>query len=225
MPLSANLAKYPPAIFVTGTDTDAGKSYISAALIRHLAAQSLRVIGMKPVASGASFIQGEWVNADVAQLVAASNVAAPRALINPYCFAPAIAPHIAAQQAAVDIQFAPILEAFQQLCQLADVVIVEGAGGWLVPLNATQTIADLALALQIPVLLVVRIRLGCINHALLSAQAIQQSGLTLLGWVANCLDEDMPVMQENISTLKKMINAPCLAVVGKDQMPEFNLDI
>jgi dethiobiotin synthetase len=149
----------------------------------------------------------------------------PRALINPYCFAPAIAPHIAAQQAAVDIQFAPILEAFQQLRQLADVVIVEGAGGWLVPLNATQTIADLALALQIPVLLVVRIRLGCINHALLSAQAIQQSGLTLLGWVANCIDEDMPVMQENISTLKKMINAPCLAVVGKDQMPEFDLDI
>ena len=216
---------HPSAIFVTGTDTDSGKTYISAALLRHFAKQSLRVVGMKPVASGADKTEHGWHNQDVMQLREASNVQADSQWINPYCFAPAIAPHIAAQQAGIEIHFAPILEAFQQLCQQADVVVVEGAGGWLVPLNDKQTMADLAQALQIPVLLVVRMRLGCINHALLSVHAIQQSGLPLLGWVANCIDEEMPVLAQNIATLKSMINAPCLAVVGKHQTPKFELAI
>ncbi len=217
--------RYPRAIFVTGTDTDAGKTYISTALLQHFARQSLRVVGMKPVASGASEVDGVLCNSDVMQLRQASNVQAPMHLINPYCFAPAIAPHIAAQQAQVDIDLQHIAQAYQQLCSMSDVVIVEGAGGWLVPLNGQQTIADLAQTLNIPVLLVVRIRLGCINHALLSVQAIQYSGLKLLGWVANCMDPDMPVMQQNIDTLKHMIAAPCLAVVTHNQTPKFDLPI
>ncbi|NBW60737.1 MAG: dethiobiotin synthase [Methylophilaceae bacterium] len=209
-------------MFVTGTDTDAGKTYISAALLRHFAAQSLRVVGMKPVASGVTELDGVLHNSDVTQLRQASNVQADVRWINPYCFAPAIAPHIAAQQAGVTIDLQQIKQAYEQLCGMADVVVVEGAGGWLVPLNGQQTIADLAQLLDIPIVLVVRIRLGCINHALLSVADIQRRGLTLLGWVANCMEDEMPVMQENIATLQQLIAAPCLAVVGHHGQVNFN---
>jgi dethiobiotin synthetase len=215
-------SQHQRAMFVTGTDTDAGKTYISAALLRHFAAQSLRVVGMKPVASGATELDGVLHNSDVTQLRQASNVQADVRWINPYCFAPAIAPHIAAQQAGVAIDLQQIKQAYEQLCGMADVVVVEGAGGWLVPLNGQQTIADLAQLLDIPIVLVVRIRLGCINHALLSVADIQRRGLTLLGWVANCMEDEMPVMQENIATLQQLIAAPCLAVVGHHGQVNFN---
>jgi len=215
-------SQHQRAMFVTGTDTDAGKTYISAALLRHFAAQSLRVVGMKPVASGAKELDGVLHNSDVTQLRQASNVQADVRWINPYCFAPAIAPHIAAQQAGVTIDLQQIKQAYEQLCGMADVVVVEGAGGWLVPLNGQQTIADLAQLLDIPIVLVVRIRLGCINHALLSVADIQRRGLTLLGWVANCMEDEMPVMQENIATLQQLIAAPCLAVVGHHGQVNFN---
>lgn len=215
-------SQHQRAMFVTGTDTDAGKTYISAALLRHFAAQSLRVVGMKPVASGATELDGVLHNSDVTQLRQASNVQADVRWINPYCFTPAIAPHIAAQQAGVTIDLQQIKQAYEQLCGMADVVVVEGAGGWLVPLNGQQTIADLAQLLDIPIVLVVRIRLGCINHALLSVADIQRRGLTLLGWVANCMEDEMPVMQENIATLQQLIAAPCLAVVGHHGQVNFN---
>jgi dethiobiotin synthetase len=215
-------SQHQRAMFVTGTDTDAGKTYISAALLRHFAAQSLRVVGMKPVASGAKELDGVLHNSDVTQLRQASNVQADVRWINPYCFTPAIAPHIAAQQAGVAIDLQQIKQAYEQLCGMADVVVVEGAGGWLVPLNGQQTIADLAQLLDIPIVLVVRIRLGCINHALLSVADIQRRGLTLLGWVANCMEDEMPVMQENIATLQQLIAAPCLAVVGHHGQVNFN---
>jgi len=215
-------SQHQRAMFVTGTDTDAGKTYISAALLRHFAAQSLRVVGMKPVASGVTELDGVLHNSDVTQLRQASNVQADVRWINPYCFAPAIAPHIAAQQAGVAIDLQQIKQAYEQLCGMADVVVVEGAGGWLVPLNGQQTIADLAQLLDIPIVLVVRIRLGCINHALLSVADIQRRGLTLLGWVANCMEDEMPVMQENIATLQQLIAAPCLAVVGHHGQVNFN---
>ncbi len=215
-------SQHQRAMFVTGTDTDAGKTYISAALLRHFAAQSLRVVGMKPVASGVTELDGVLHNSDVTQLRQASNVQADVRWINPYCFTPAIAPHIAAQQAGVAIDLQQIKQAYEQLCGMADVVVVEGAGGWLVPLNGQQTIADLAQLLDIPIVLVVRIRLGCINHALLSVADIQRRGLTLLGWVANCMEDEMPVMQENIATLQQLIAAPCLAVVGHHGQVNFN---
>lgn len=209
------------AYFITATDTDAGKTYIASALVQHFARQNINSIGMKPIAAGCELISGVLQNSDVHQLTKASNVEAPLRLINPYAFAPPIAPHIGAQQAGVEIALAPIQQAFTQLCQLADVVIVEGAGGFLVPLNDHQTMADLAVSLQIPVILVVGMRLGCINHALLSIQAIQACGLTLAGWVANQIDPDMAMLAENIQTLKQRIHAPCIAEVAWGQTPQF----
>lgn len=208
--------------FITATDTDAGKTYIASALVSHFAQLGLKSVGMKPIAAGCEWVDGVLQNSDMLQLRQASNVDAPLSLINPYAFQPPIAPHIAAQQAGVEIGLDKIQQAFVQLSQLADVVIVEGAGGFLVPLNDTQTMADLAANLNIPVILVVGMRLGCINHALLSVQAIQARGLTLAGWVANQIDPNMAMLTENIQTLKQRINAPCLAEVAWGQTPQFN---
>lgn len=207
------------AYFVVGTDTGVGKTYIASRLVRHFAASGLQVVGMKPVASGCDTgTHGNWenqlVNEDMAALYAASNVKADLDLINPYRFQPAIAPHIAAQQAGVTIDTEVIRQRYQTLQGMADVVIVEGAGGFFVPLNDTETIADLAVKLNIPLVLVVGMRLGCINHALLTVEAIQARGLTLAGWVANRIDAEMPVFEENLASLRQRIAAPCLAVVG-----------
>ncbi len=200
--------------FVVGTDTHVGKTYIASALIRHFVDAGFQTIGMKPVASGCELnAQGECLNEDVQALSAASNVQAPLDLINPYRFTPAIAPHIAAGQIGVVIDVDVITHAYDELSQLADVVVVEGAGGFMVPLNATETLADLALKLNIPIVLVVGMRLGCINHALLTVEAIKARGLTLAGWVANQVDADMPMFAENIASLQQRIDAPCLSLV------------
>ena len=205
-------------LFVTGTDTGVGKSLISAALLHLYAEQGLRVVGMKPVAAGCEPGQ---INDDVALLRAASTVDAPLEWVNPYAFEPPIAPHIAAQQAGVNIDLDHIGECYAQLARQADVVVVEGAGGFLVPINATQTLADLALRLQLPLILVVGMRLGCINHALLTCEAIQQRGLALAGWVANRIDPDMPVFNANLATLSQKIPAPLLGVIPP-LMPKAN---
>jgi dethiobiotin synthetase len=160
---------------------------------------------MKPVAAGCELIDGEWVNADVQKLTTASNVKAPRALVNPYCFNEPIAPHLAAKMAGVEIKIDKITHAYQQLTNMADVVIVEGAGGFLVPLNKTQSLADLAEALNVPVILVVGMKLGCINHSLLTAEAIKARGLALHGWVANHIDPNMTMRKENIETITEQL--------------------
>ena len=202
----------PRHFFVTGTDTGVGKTTVTVRLMQQLIAQGLTVIGMKPVASGCEWLDGRWQNEDVRQLTAASNVSAPPELVNPYCFQPAIAPHIAAEQAGVTIEIKVILEAYRQLTTMADVVIVEGAGGLLVPLNGEQTIADLIQALNIPALLVVGMRLGCINHALLTAHSLKQRHITLCGWVANRIDPQMSVPQENLQTLVGYLQPPLLDI-------------
>ena len=198
----------PRHFFVTGTDTSVGKTTVTVRLMQQLVAQGLTVIGMKPVASGCEWLDGRWQNDDVLQLTAASNVSAPAELINPYCFEPAIAPHIAAAQAGVEIDFNVIRAAYAQLTAMADVVIVEGAGGLLVPLNATQTIADLIQALSLPALVVVGMRLGCINHALLTAQVLKQRNIDFCGWVANNIDPQMSVPQENLQSLITGLQQP-----------------
>lgn len=198
----------PRHFFVTGTDTSVGKTTVTVRLMQQLVAQGLTVIGMKPVASGCEWVDGRWQNDDVLQLTAASNVSAPAELINPYCFEPAIAPHIAAAQAGVEIDFNVIRAAYEQLTAMADVVIVEGAGGLLVPLNATQTIADLIQALSLPALVVVGMRLGCINHALLTAQVLKQRNIDFCGWVANNIDSQMSVPQENLQSLITGLQQP-----------------
>ncbi|HSI25021.1 MAG TPA: dethiobiotin synthase [Methylotenera sp.] len=200
------------AFFVTGTDTGVGKTHIACQLIAAYVAQGYKVIGMKPVAAGCELVDGVWVNEDVLKLEAVSNVQAPRELINPYSFKEAIAPHIAAEKEGVEINIEVIQQAFNKLKDIADIVIVEGAGGFLVPLNTMQTSADLALALNIPVILVVNMKLGCINHSLLTAEAIQARNLTLHGWVANQLDLNMYALAENEATLAQRIQAPRLLI-------------
>lgn len=209
--LSMALSRLPDQFFVTGTDTGVGKTTVTVALMRALVASGRRVVAMKPIASGCEWIDGVWQNEDVAKLVAASNVSAPLSLINPYRFDPPIAPHIAAAQAGVEISLAVIHDAFAALQTLADVVIVEGAGGLLVPINLHQTLADVMQALQLPALLVVGMRLGCINHALLTAAVLRQRQLPLVGWVANQIDPHMAVSQENLATLTEgLAQPPCL---------------
>lgn len=195
--------------FVTGTDTGVGKTTVSCALLRAFAAQGKRVIGMKPVVAGSE--NGKWP--DVEQLIAASNISAAREYVNPYAFDPPISPHIAAQQAGIEIDLAVIQHAYQTLSNQADIVIVEGAGGFLVPVNQTQNGEDLARALNLPVILVVGMRLGCLNHALLTAQAIRIAGLPLAGWVANCVDSQMRVLEENIATLEQRLDGSLLEVM------------
>ena len=193
------------AYFVTGTDTDAGKTHVACQLITHYVEQGLKVVGMKPVAAGCELINGEWVNGDVQKLTAASNVKAPRELVNPYCFNEPIAPHLAANMAGIEINIDKIKQAYQLLSNMADVVIVEGAGGLLVPLNEKESLADLAEALSLPIFLVVGMKLGCINHSLLTAEAIKARGLTLHGWVANHIDPNMAMRKENIETITKQL--------------------
>lgn len=209
-----------PHYFVTGTDTDVGKTLIASALVAYFAKQGLRSVGMKPIAAGGEYVDGDWHNHDVAQLQAASNVDAPLDWMNPYRFEPPIAPHIAAAQSGVTIEIPKLKQCYQDLATIAEVVIVEGAGGFYVPINPTETLADLAVALQLPVILVVGMRLGCINHALLSVAAIASRGLPLAGWVANQLHPDMPMFAENLASLQQRISAPLLGVVPWQAAPD-----
>ena len=209
---------------ILGTDTNVGKTYVAGSLLKHFVQLGLKAVGMKPIASGCELnATGELVNEDVQVLQNASNTKAPLDLINPYRFAPAIAPHIAAQQAGITMQLEVIAQAYLQLTAMADVVIVEGAGGFLVPLNQNQTLADLAKKLNISIILVVGMRLGCINHALLTVEAIEARGLRLAGWVANQIDPDMNNFEENLSSLQQHIVAPCLGVVHWQSEIRFNL--
>ena len=208
--------------FVTGTDTDVGKTYIASALVRHFVEQGYKTIGMKPVAAGCDRVNGELRHGDVEALVAASNVQTALSDVNPYAFVPAIAPHIAAEQAGLNVSLEKIQQAFDGLKSQADVVVVEGAGGFRVPINQQETMADLAIKLNLPVILVVGIRLGCINHALMTAGSIKAAGLNLVGWVANRIDPNMPALEENIATLKAMIKAPCIADVAWNEEPSFS---
>lgn len=200
--------------FVTGTDTEVGKTLISVGLIHALQQHGLKVAAMKPVASGCQMTALGLHNDDALALQEAADIKVDYPAINPYAFEPAIAPHIAAQQAGVTIDLAKLLYDYQQLQSMSDAVVVEGAGGWLVPLTDNQSIADLAVNIKLPVVLVVAIKLGCINHALLTADSIRDTGLDLAGWVANdFLDGDQH--DEIIQSIKARINAPCLGVVPR----------
>jgi len=201
----------PHGFFIAGTDTHIGKTLVAAALLHAYGGLGYRVLGMKPVAAGAEMIDGVWVNEDVAMLRAAGNVQAAPELLNPYLFREAIAPHIAADHKGVRIEIPRIRAAYDALAAQADVVLVEGVGGLLVPLSEHKDAADLAVALNLPLILVVGMRLGCINHALLTLEAITTRGLKLAGWVANRVDPAMPAYHENLATLSKRLPAPLLA--------------
>lgn len=199
--------------FVTGTDTGVGKTLVSAALLHTLARHHSRVVGMKPVAAGLVQSQGEWVAEDALALRAASTVAVAPRLDCPVMLPEPLSPHLAAARAGRHVAVAGLVEAYRELRAQADVVVVEGSGGWRVPLNQHETMADLAAALALPVVLVVGLRLGCLNHALLTAEAIRADGLTLAGWVGNSLDPAMACREENIDTLRQRLAAPLLGVL------------
>ncbi|MDZ7596486.1 MAG: dethiobiotin synthase [Thiobacillus sp.] len=196
-------------LFVTGTDTGVGKTWVAVALIHALRAQGLRVAAMKPVAAGHA--PGE-LNEDVAALLQATNAAADLRDVNPYAFAEPVAPHIAAQRAGVRIELDVIAAAYFRLAATADVVVVEGAGGWRVPLNERDDMADLAQRLDLPVVLVVGLRLGCLNHALLTAESIARRQLPWAGWVGNHVDPAMACQAENVAALHARLPGPCLGV-------------
>lgn len=198
--------------FITGTDTGVGKTLISCALLHALAAQGQCVAGFKPVAAGCDEREQ---NEDARRLRAASTLPLTYGQVNPYCLPRAIAPHLAARQAGMRIEFARILTSFHELTGQTDQVVVEGVGGFWVPLNETQTSADLARELALPVIVVVGLRLGCLNHALLTVAAVAAHGLECAGWVANVLDADMPALQDNIAALRERIAAPLLGVVPR----------
>lgn len=210
----------PKGFFITGTDTGVGKTLFSAALLHALADLGVRAAGMKPVAAGAESRDGAWVNEDVAMLAAASNVKAPAELANPYLFREAIAPHLAADHKGVAIEIPRIAAALDALAGLADVVVVEGVGGFRVPLGPRRDSADLAVRLGLPLILVVGMRLGCLNHALLTAEAIAARGLELAGWVANRIDPAMAAYDENLAALASRLPAPMLAELPSMPWPD-----
>ncbi|MDR0776456.1 MAG: dethiobiotin synthase [Azonexus sp.] len=197
------------AYFLTGTDTEVGKTFVACALLHRARQLGLSAAGLKPVAAGTD---AAGRNDDVEAIRTASSVELPLATVNPWCFAAAIAPHLAAAEEGRVITFAPILATCQAARQSADFVVVEGVGGFRVPLGPDGDSADLAAALGLPVILVVGMRLGCINHALLSAEAIAARDLTLAGWVANQIDPAMARFAANLQTLRDLLPAPLLGV-------------
>ena len=216
--MTASIHPPPPACFITGTDTEVGKTFATCALLLALKGRGIKAVGMKPVAAGTN---EHGCNDDVEALIAASSVAAPRRLNNPYLLHPAIAPHIAAVEEGRSIDIDGIVDSFDTLRGLADVVLVEGVGGFCVPLGPHSDSADLAEQLGLPVILVVGMRLGCINHALLTQQAITARGLELAGWVANRIDPEMARFDENLTALTARIKAPLLGVVPSNSTPDL----
>jgi dethiobiotin synthetase len=201
-------------LFVTGTDTDVGKTFATAALLVALESEGLVVAPMKPVAAGTIMIGGVAMNADVALMMELSRHRYPLRTVNPYCFSDPIAPHIAANRENVNIDLAIIECAYRKLALESDCVLMEGAGGFLVPLTETQSMADIPAQLGLPVILVVGMRLGCINHALLTADAIRHRGLKLSAWIANSPAGRMSAYVENLALLRRMLGAPLLAEIA-----------
>ena len=200
--------------FVTGTDTEVGKTLVTQALMKATVESGRKVVGYKPVASGCVLLEGELKNSDALTLQANSSIPLPYTMHNPYAFAPAIAPHIAAAQANESISLSRLSEGLAQLKATAvDCIFVEGAGGWRLPINERQYLSDWAKVEHLPVILVVGARLGCINHALLTLEAIRHDGLVVAGWVLNHIDPQMSEFEANVAALKLRINAPLLGEI------------
>jgi len=202
-------------IFVTGTDTGVGKTVIACALVRALREEGLRVAVMKPVASGAFQTPEGLRNTDAVALMEAAGAGCPHAYedVNPYCFEPAVSPHIAAKEAGIEVDTRMIKQKYDQLAAGADWVVIEGAGGWFAPINERQAMADLAWTLAVPALLVVGLKLGCLNHARLTRLGVESYGVPLAGWVVSGIDRHMTRVEANLETLERVLGEPPLATV------------
>lgn len=206
--------------FVTGTDTDAGKTLAACGLLAAARGRGLTTAAAKPLAAGTEVTAAGDCNGDAFALAQECSPTLPLAAINPVCFDAPIAPHIAAAHAGVRLTAARLAAHCRRVIDTgADFTVIEGAGGWLVPVNDEETLADVAALLAVPVILVVGMRLGCLNHALLSARAIADTGLILAGWIANCLDADMPVYRDNLRTLEERLPAPLLGEIPRLGQP------
>jgi dethiobiotin synthetase len=205
--------------FVAGTDTGVGKTHATCTLLHAMRAAGLHACGMKPVASGCVETAEGLRNDDALALMAAGSAPVPYEWINPIALREPLSPHLAAAHDGVEIGLAPLLEAFQRLRDIHDVVMVEGVGGWLVPLSRGLLASDIARQWELPVILVVGLRLGCLNHALLTARAIATDGCRLVGWIGNRIDPDMTAVEENLATLRRMLPAPCLGVLPHGVSP------
>ncbi|HID44300.1 MAG TPA: dethiobiotin synthase [Chromatiaceae bacterium] len=201
--------------FITGTDTDCGKTLVTLGFMQLCLERGLKTAGMKPVAAGALLTHEGLLNPDALAIQGLSNPPLSYSAVNPYCYEPAVAPHLAAKMADQHIDLDIIRQQYDQLSASHEAVVVEGAGGWKVPLNSEHDMADLCQRLELPVVLVVGLRLGCINHALLSVEAILCSGQPLLGWIANHVDANMALAEDNIQTLKQRIKAPLLGRIPR----------
>ena len=199
--------------FITRTDTGIGKTWSTVALMQYFKNQGKSVLGMKPVASGCDEIDGQLRNEDALLLQQHASFMLPYRQVNSYAFAPPVSPHIAARQAGVEIELDEITRQYHQLKKQAEIILVEGVGGWMVPLNAGQDIADLAQKLDIPVIVVVGIRLGCINQARMTFGALQKSGVQCHGWIAACVEQEMLMLNENIQTISQSTDMPLIAVL------------
>ena len=210
------MATLARGVFIAGTDTEVGKTRVAVALVRALAGAGVKVAVMKPVAAGAVETADGLRNADALDLIAAANVAAPYPSVNPFCLIEPTSPHIAARSAGIRIDPAVIQHEYAKLTTIAELVVVEGAGGWLAPISDGESMEDVARALDLPVILVVGLRLGCLNHALLTAQAVRAAGLELVGWVANSIQPRFAHAAENIALLERRLPAPLLESVAFD---------
>jgi dethiobiotin synthetase len=209
--LKSELFNAPLSCFITGTDTEIGKTLVASAIVHLQAQKGYKVAGMKPVAAGAYLKEGVWCNEDVDSLMSASSVKLDQKLICPYLFMSPVAPHIASQEEGRLIEPNQIVKSFREIKQQTEAVVVEGVGGFRVPLTKEFDTADLALELDLPVIMVVGLRLGCISHALLTTEAIAARGLKLIGWVANCVSPSMQKTEDNLIALKERIQAPLIA--------------
>jgi dethiobiotin synthetase len=206
--------------FITGTDTNVGKTYATLVLMHYFKQQGKTVVGMKPVAAGCELYDGQLKNEDALLLQAHASIQVDYDLMNPYSYLLPVSPHIAGIDNPVKLD--KVLTHFTALTALADIVLVEGAGGWYAPINDYQAVSDMAKYLDLPVIMVVAIRLGCINHARLTYQAIQASGLKCAGWLANCTDPEMLKAEENIATIKKLLDTPLLGVLPYQQQADLD---
>ena len=204
----------PNGFFVTGTDTEVGKTLVSGALILKLREQGINAIGFKPVVAGTyKDAQGFTQNEDIETLRIASNLSSDELSLCPYVLDQPAAPHLVAKHQGLKLEMAVITEAFRNTQKHADCVVVEGAGGLLIPLNEDEDLSDFAKEIHLPVILVVGMKLGCINHALLTYEAIKARNLNIVGWVANALSEEMPLLQQNLQTLQTRMNTPFLGLI------------
>ncbi len=209
-----------PHYFITGTDTGVGKTFVTCAMLHNLHEQNIAAIGMKPIAAGAYMTPDGLRNEDIEALRHASGISLESEDLNCYLFAEGIAPHIAAANEAIEIDLDVIRQRFDRLAEIADMVLVEGVGGFIVPLGDTIDSADLAADLDLPVILVVGMRLGCLSHALLTQEAILARGLTLAGWFANQIDPNMAELDANVESLEERIRAPLLGVIEWQKQPD-----